>query len=535
MPTIQQLNRRHPGVNLEQLKDLRALYAGGESFEARLGRFLPMRPHEPGNFYELRVKEYTYRNYVSPIVGFFTALLFSSRPNAVASQKADKAVKSDGSAVPAGDAAVFEAPPFYSELREDCDRTGRDLDALFKSTLTDAMVAGYAWVRLHHAGTGDEQPANMAQHEALGLDRVWLSSVKHEQLLDWDTDETGNLAWALVFSSQRHRESLDSSHDLITEYWDHIQADRVDVYQITYRSDRRPTAEDNVPLVSSTPHRFGAVPLVCLELPSELWLASHLKTPQLAHFRLSNAQQWGLFTTCYAQPLYKLLDMTNPPRMGAGYGLMLGAEESVEWLSPPTAPYAALGDAIKEHKDEIFRVAHTMALGVENNAASVGRSGESKAADAEATRVVLLSFSRLVKEAIEKTYQLISAARGDKLTWSIEGLDDFAAADISGLVDTLEVVEKTGGIPSDTFNTQMKTRLAESLLPDMDEATKQIVREEIKAGIAEAKLKEAKAEKEQADMMKAALNKPKDGPGGSGDKKPFGPPGGIKPRPNMPF
>ena len=495
MPTLKQLTQRHPSVDSFELGNLRALYAGGKEFKARVTTFLPQRPHEPPSFYTTRCKEAVYRNYVAPTIDYFNALLFSSRPRAE--------LKTE-------EGAPVEIDEYYNHFREDADHAGSDVDAVFKAALTDAMVCRCSWIRLRHP-VGKQKPdeaesKSRADFERSGIGDAWISQLSADDVLDWEVDSDGNLTWALQYSRKASRDSLTDDRRVIVERWEHLLPDRVDVYETKYRDGERPSADDSIPLVSSSPHRFGAVPLVPLDLPIGLWVLSRLETPQLAHFRLTNAQQWGLFATCYAQPLFKLKDNDHPPTMGAGYGIVIGAEEDMEWVAPPSTPYEALGNAISEHKDEIFRIAQNMALGVENNAAAIGRTAESKAADAQATRVVLLAYSRIVKEAIERVYDLISRLRGDDYEWSIEGLDDFAATDIGALVDVLEKVEKAGGIPSPTFNVAMKSRVAESLLPDMDQATKAKVAEEITAGIAKA---ETDAEDDrQAELKRKAQPPP---------------------------
>src|SRR5262249_36838273 len=87
------------------------------------------------------------------------------------------------------------------------------------------------------------------------------------------------------------------------------------------------------------------------------------------------------------------------------------------------------------------------------------------------------------REFIEKVYDLMSAARAEDQKWSISGLDDYAAVDAKDLVEVLQGVDKAGGIPSDTFNIEVKTRLAEAFLPDLDEQKKEKMRAEIEDGV----------------------------------------------------
>jgi hypothetical protein len=260
----------------------------------------------------------------------------------------------------------------------------------------------------------------------------------------------------------------------------------IETYSITYDKKAPPTPEQEIARIGEpVPHRFGRVPLVCLDLPPALHIAGRLRSPQLAHFRKTNALAWSLATSCYAMPVARV---GNPEEFkrhlsGAGYELVLGREDSWEWEAPPTGHFAALDTEIKAEKDEIFRIAHQMALGVENNAAAVGRSAESKASDMESTRVVLVAFSRIVKETIEYALDLISRARGEDLIWSVEGLDDFAALDVDQFIENLGNLKgKVGAIPSRTFAVEANIRAAEALLRDLDEATKQKIRAEIEVG-----------------------------------------------------
>lgn len=473
MPTIVQLNQRHPSWNGERYDRLCSLYEGGDRFQRCLPNLLLQREFEDSKRYAIRQKEAVYRNYLGPIIDYFAALLFASK--IVATAKRDDTVAPDP-----GD--------YYATFRDDCDRGGTDIEAFFKHTTTQAMIGGQSWVRLNAPSTPtDQAPKTKAEHDRQGLGDVWLSHVDCCEVFDWEPDEFGNLAWALVHRSTMRRAGISGDRNTVTHTWEYLTVDAVEKYEITYRIDQPPAPETEVPRVSATPHPFRRVPLVCLELPVGLWIANRIESPQLAHFRLTNAQTWGMATSCYAMAVFHVEkdDEGNPrmPVMGAGRGIMLGIEEKMGWAAPPGAPFDELRQEIGSHKDEIFRIAHQMALGVENNAAAVGRSAMSKASDAEATRTVLIAYSRLVKRVVEIIYDMISAARGDDFQWNTAGLDDFAAKDLDGLVDVLVKVGGVGGIPSPTFNKELKTRIADSFLPDLDQAVKQKIKDEIHEGV----------------------------------------------------
>jgi hypothetical protein len=102
-------------------------------------------------------------------------------------------------------------------------------------------------------------------------------------------------------------------------------------------------------------------------------------------------------------PFFFLKSKKSPPVMGAGYYGMLHIDERIEWPSPSGVPYAVIENRLTALKDEIHRVATQMARGVENNAAAIGRSGQSKQVDNTATEVVLKAYSERICEPIEQT------------------------------------------------------------------------------------------------------------------------------------
>lgn len=511
MPTIAELNQRHPSCDIDRMRDLEALYDGDELFTARLTRFLPQWEREDGERYALRKNTAFYRNYIGAIIDYFAALLFTSKPTVVARNVKTKEVETDP-----GD--------FYAAFREDCDRTGTDLDAFFKDRLTDAMVHKCTWFSVEQPTdkSGLAPVDNRGDFEKRKLGDCWLRPLSFDQVLDWEVDDAGQLAWVIVYGQSARRADPGGGRGLITDTWEHYLSDRIDTYSITYSKENPPVKETPVSLTASRAHGFGRVPVIAMDLPRGLWAASRLKTPQLAHFRSSNAQNWSLATSCYSMMVF---NVGNPDEFKAGAvgptrGHILRLEEDAKWMAPPSAHFAALDANIAAQKDEIFRLAHQMALGVENNAAAIGRTAESKSQDAQSTRVILLAYARLVKEAIERIYDLIEDLRGDDYDWSVEGLDDFASADLLGLVNVLEQVKGFGSIPSRTFNVQMFKRLAEGLLPDMDQATKVKIETEIEENTPDPADEPTEEEAMQALAHGLAKDANSGRAGGRGGKKP---------------
>jgi hypothetical protein len=179
-------------------------------------------------------------------------------------------------------------------------------------------------------------------------------------------------------------------------------------------------------------------------------------------------------------PVLHLKDDKRGEVFGTGYYLKLGVEEKLEWSAPPSTPFDAIRNEVDSQKDEIHRIVHQMAQGVNNNAAAVGRSGESKAADAEATRVMLEAIGSHVRETTEQLYNMLSKARGDKVVWSISGLSGYSVEDVEGMLNSASNAIRMV-IPSETWGKEVRKRAALALVPEADQTTRDAIVAEIEA------------------------------------------------------
>lgn len=531
MPSIEILNEKHPSYDSVKADDYWALYAGGEAFEKRIEKFWPRNERERPSTYFARKTYAEYRPYIGSVVRHFSDLLFTSKPVAQAFDP-----KSGEQNPKPGD--------YWDEFREDCDKSGTDLDAFFKKTIVNAMVYGKAWVSVHQPDDGLGMPISKYDFEKRKLGDCWVRQLENNDVFDWELDGDGNLEWVLTHDLKLGRASISAKRSQVTETWTHYTKDTIDTYQLVYDIKNRPAPNTEVPLVSSVPHTFERCPIVCVELNDNYHVVSVLKSAALSNFRSVSEQNWSLACTCFAQPVAKVADKEEFGEMmlAAGYGIVIGVDEDWSWEAPPSAHFAALEDRIKDTKDEIHRLSFQMALGVENNAAAVGRTAESKSQDAQSTRVALVAYGRAVKAAIEQVYDMISTNRGDDFDWDVTGLDDFAGLDTAGLLTMAIDLTAAGGIPSVTWNSQFKQKLAESMMPDLDESLKADIRAEIDDSV-----KNAPTQQEQELALFAAQHAivagDNPGPGGlvapqtkqnavknRGGTKPFSGPKPTKPK-----
>lgn len=471
---LQDLRRTHRDYDPATIELHEDLFAGGAQFRRRIGRYLPKHDVEPDAVYARRKAQAHYLNYCAPIANYFASLLVGC-PLQIAASEAD--------------------PDFYATLKEDCDDEGADLNAFARARLTDALVAQRSWVRVEFpAGTG-APVESAADFEAAGLGRARLVAVPAKSIVHWSRDGAGALRWVIEYT--RHEELVEwtDAEPTVTETWTQWMRDgSARRWQAAYTPARPPLPTDDVREVEPPHNPTGAIPLVCLELPPELWLLNHLADAQLELFRKRNALSWSIDRTCYAMAVLKTAAKKPPAVLGAGYYLQLGPNDSLEWPAPPSTPFETIGAYVATLKDEIHRVATQMAQGVENNAAAVGRSGDSKAQDAQATVVVLRAYGALVAEMVERVLCLVAAGRGERgACFDVKGMDRYESDDPGLRADQAVALEELD-IPSDTLAREVLTRFALSAIADADEATKATVRAEIAAGL-ESRAKAAEAAK----------------------------------------
>jgi hypothetical protein len=460
------LNRRHPCCDPTIFRRYDALYRGGATFRRSVADFLPQNPLEAPQIYELRKRDAAYRSYVGPIVDFFASQLCAS-PFVVRASRS-------------GEPLVPEL--FYADFREDVDMVGTDLVAFMKSRFINALTKGVAWILAELPDEGDAPAASLAEWEARGLGRARLCPLEADDVLDWETDDAGQLRWAITHKREMRRDDPRLERSLVTETWRLYDAEGVEAFQVVYDPKTRTIRpEDVIPSLGRQPHRFPRVPLVQLRLPDGLWLLARVADAQIEHFRLSAAMSWAIKRTCYPMAIFKAKDKDSAPVTGAGYLQMIDVEEDFEWVSPTTAAFDVLKAEIEAQKDEIYRIAQQMASSVNNSAAGLQRSGESKMADYTATEICLHAYATHIKETIETLFELVSDARGDvDVGFSIEGMNKFSLADVSVSLANIQTA-KSLAIPSPTLAMELGMKAADMLLPDAAQPVKDRIRAEIQA------------------------------------------------------
>ncbi len=404
-----------------------------------------------------------YVSHVGHMVDFYSAQLFSC-PFAIR---------------PKGD---VKADPFFAGFKEDADRNGCDLADFMRARFTQALIKGVSWWVAELPSNQGKEADNRAEWQERALGEAWLSPLDAEAVLDWETDDANQLIWAIVHKSESRRDKPGSSRNTIKETWKVYDRETVETFQIEYECDKPPKEDAEVPSLGSVAHGFARVPLISMKLPEGLHLLGRAAGVQVAHFKMACALDWAIKRACFPMPIMKT-DQPEENRkamVGAGYMVIMGQNDDLTWAAPPTDSFDVISRRIDSLRDELYRVGQQMALGVSNNAAALGRSGESKQADQSSTEICLHAYGAIVREAIQETLNLIASGRGEALDWSVTGLDKFSLQSADLTVRTAVEVMALN-LPSEAFRIEYQSQICERLLPDASQSLKDLIREQIAA------------------------------------------------------
>lgn len=435
----------------------RALYKGGTDLDLLTPKLIQAMSSEVRNprQYQDRLKRarLAYTPHVSTCIDQARNQLFTY-PIKIASLDRDEQGK------------PLALDPFYSDFAESCSTSGKSLQAFLAERFTQALVVGRAFWLVRVISSTEEVPTNMTVKEwkEAGFDRGWLEAVDAENILNWETDEHDELRWVVI----HHCKEIQAgpfSPVMVQETWQHISRETIETYQVEYPLGKKPKDSQ---LIGSTieANRFGRVPLVDLSFDdSDLALMPRAHRTQIHHWDLATG--FSLATARTQLPRTVLnSDMTPSPedseRAASDAHIRIGTEDKISYLSPNADSFESQRELLKDIKRDIYTLCHFAGYAQEEPKERA-RSGAAREIDSGMTESALQSFGIAVKEAAQKTFNLLALVRQEPPRFDITGLDTFTVA-IKGMTIEAATSLLNLDLPS-SLKREVKKVLRQKVLP----------------------------------------------------------------------
>lgn len=503
------LNQRNPAYCGELWCELEDLYAGGYAMAANAKKYMPRLTGESPTRYQDRCQAAGYISYLGQIVDYFASALFAQ--NLSVSEASD----ADDPTTPGGKSDT----DFYTAFAADADLRGHAFAQIAKCVFRTALLKRRALMMVDFPTAPQAAlAASRADEAKIGTSRAYVQELPLEQLIDWEYDDVGGFAFAVLYRQvARRADPTMVRNDAIRhefKVWsrDEKGAVRWDTFAKVKKKDEAFGDDEDVPPVDGGATTFQAIPIVEFELPDGLWVGNKIGTLAKEHYQRRAALVSAEYKSLVVLPVAKLgpeigaiagampSDAQQNPNRGVdpvgqfqlkGY-TVIGADDDICFAEPSGTCYELVGKELNQLKDEMFRVVHQMAASVTNVASQKGQSGDSKREDRAAEAIVLAAFGQAVRDFAKRVYTCISRARSEDVVWTPRGLDRFENVDRDQLLAESVQVDLIG-IPSPTFKKTYKTELALKLVETAPPATQDLIRQEIQDGV--------DAEQEIRDLM----------------------------------
>ena len=455
---METINREHPEYVARKAiwRQYKDLYTGGEQLRSNASLYLVRRHKEPGDIYLERLARVFYENYVGSIIDWYAATLMRCAPGVI---------------LGGSDAA---AQSFYGVLSEDCDLRGTSLTEFFRQRFVEALVCGSSYIVIDFPKI-DGEPRTRAEEDACGQSRAYLTDYAPDEVINWNHDRLGGLDWIVLRTSCLQQSKVTDAKWEKETRWIYYDRENYQIYR--KRGESSP-----IELVDEGRHglaSLGRVPVFEIKVSDGLWLMNKAASLQLEHFNKSNALSWALTMGLFASPVV-YSDRAWKQVVGESYYIQLGKDDRFGWTEPEGKVYQIAADNLQNLRDEIYRVCYLMIQAGEAGT-GVRQSAVSKQLDFATTEEVLRAYGETVKDAMKQALWAIAAARQDRFTIDVSGMDEF---DINDLGTELDDAQKLLGlgIESKTLKKEVFKRLALKYLSDARQDIKNKVVEEIDKG-----------------------------------------------------
>lgn len=465
------LDRKHPTYEscYEAWLDLSLLYAGGAALKTRCERLLKKRPREDEEVYSARMDRFTYQNILATALGWYGAAMFGIEPEIFFDGKSPE--------------------DFYDKFLQNCDGTGTAFIDFFKRVFQMMLTYGAGWVLtdLKALEADDPPPLTRADELARGLLDPHLVAYTPLNVINWQSDELGNLKWAVVRTEEQQQDFL--SDPVIVTTWYYYDRNDYRVYEW------RRTPEEQVKIATqdtSAKAKFlragshalsgvSKVPIRRLELNDGLWLANRAYLLLIDHLNQDNTLAWSLFMSNLAIPIViGDVDANQMTMSETGY-LQFPTGTTYTWSEPGGKSFDQSAKRVDSLREECFRSMNLQAQGRSMHATPAMQSGLSKTVEMMPAKQVLGGMGDSLRMGMQSVLEDVKDARRDvNEKPDVRGFtfqDDMTTEEVFAVTSVLGM-----RIPSKKFEKYLQKRVAKTWMQDANREELTDVYGEIESG-----------------------------------------------------
>lgn len=490
------------------------MYEGEPLISKNAERFLQRKPKEDSAAFQHRLDLFTYENHMGTGLGYYEAEMFDTDPeiNILPKDKATNAPVSDGK-------ISTEQDQFYNQrFLKNCDRAGTPLLDKFQDVYQYTLLYGAAWV-LDDLPRPDPNapPVSLKEQQDQKLLDPYKVLYAPIDIINWESDEEGNLAWAVIFVTNENQTFLGKP--MITDRWTYFDKQQYLVYEQTYEKEASTAQvqalQDTTPvyLVAAGYHvmaKYNTLPLQHIPISNGWWLARRAYSPARKHINVSNALDWSLQMAALSIPIVFTDQEVSQIAVSEVGFLVFGQEDRFEYAEPDGKSWAELGKREVSLKEAIFRAMFLISMARGTSSTAAAQSGVSKQQDMAPSQSVLSGMGAVLRaamqECIERTMKVRAAIPGFEadadITVDVRGFtfEDKTSVEEIDVIQTVLDMD----IPSDTLEKEAYNMTARAFLKNANPDVLQTIHDEIAAAPNKAD-RDMAAQQQQLDMRQQTL------------------------------
>ncbi len=389
--------------------------------------------------------------------------------------------------------AVFGVPAriessnqLVMDFVENCDGAGTSILDFFESSSPEAQGMGIAFIGIDRAAIIGEPPATDAAERATGSMRCFATLYTAEQVRNWAFDESGQLAAVIIGRKVTEQASITADVRMFDERRVITKTD-ITVWRKALDEKGRPK-EGEVWRVSTGPVSTGLdiVPLVPIyglyHDPMRGW-SIHAGTMK-ADIARFNEETWSAIDRYrHANQLLVIQSDREIKEIIKNGVFRLLREEDMKYVSPTSVAFDAQENAIARLKQEAVSQSGTNPSATSD--APNSTTGESGIAQrvrfTHTEKRAIESHARAIEAALERVLEIVELwLTNSKTIANPAKVSFFTTFDSFEIGEQLSVYGKAQyWIQSPTWHREMLKRIAAQSMPDMDEAEKKQIGDEI--------------------------------------------------------